>query len=148
MKRIVINILLSILILFSNSGWAVTFHYCQDQLASVSLDYVSALIVEDDDACACATMDDCSGGDEDDNSDDNKKCCDNTSVASSTSDSTSVVKAFELQLQSFVLPTSCIPSSVEEVIILTTATKSSPTSAVRLNAPPLYALYCQRVFYA
>ena len=140
MKRIVINILLSILILFSNSGWAVTFHYCQEQLASVSL--------EDDDACACATMDDCSGGDEDDNSDDNKKCCDNTSVASSTSDSTSVVKAFELELQSFVLPTSCIPSSVEEVIILTTATKSSPTSAVRLNAPPLYALYCQRVFYA
>ena len=51
MKRIVINILLSILILFSNSGWAVTFHYCQDQLASVSLDYASALIVEDDDAC-------------------------------------------------------------------------------------------------
>ena len=131
MKRIVINILLSILILFSNSGWAVTFHYCQDQLASVSLDYASALIVEDDDACA--TMDDCCGGDEDDNSDDNKKCCDNTSVASSTSDSTSVVKAFELQLQSFVLPTSCIPSSVE---------------AVRLNTPPLYALYCQRVFYA
>ena len=142
MKRIVINILLSILILFSNSGWAVTFHYCQDQLASVSLDYASALIVEDDDACA--TMDDCCGGDEDDN----KKCCDNTSVASSTSDSTSVVKAFELQLQSFVLPISYIPSSVEEVIILTTATKSSPTSAVRLNAPPLYALYCQRVFYA
>lgn len=105
MKRIVINILLSILILFSNSGWAVTFHYCQDQLASVSLDYASALIVEDDDACACATMDDCYGGDEDDNSDDNKKCCDNTSVASSTSDSTSVVKAFELELQSFVLPT-------------------------------------------
>ena len=62
MKRIVINILLSILILFSNSGWAVTFHYCQDQLASVSLDYASALIVEDDDACA--TMDDCCGGDE------------------------------------------------------------------------------------
>ena len=72
-------------------------------------------------------------GDEDDNSDDDKKCCDNTSVASSTSDSTSVVKAFELELQSFVLPTSCIPSSVEEVIILTTATKSSPTSAVRLD---------------
>ena len=71
MKRIVINILLSILILFSNSGWAVTFHYCQDQLASVSLDYASALIVEDDDACA--TMDDCCGGGEDDNSDDNKK---------------------------------------------------------------------------
>ena len=140
MKRIVINILLSILILFSNSGWAVTFHYCQDQLASVSLDYASALIVEDDDTCA--TMDDCCGGDEDDNSDDN------TSVASSTSDSISVVKAFELELQSFVLPTSCIPSSVEEVVILTTTRSSSPTSAVRLNAPPLYALYCQRVFYA
>ena len=92
-------------------------------------------------------MDDCCGGDEDDNSDDNKKCCDNTSVASSTSDSTSVVKTFELQLQWFILLTPCSPSFAEETV-LTTARSSSPTSAVRLNAPPLYALYCQRVFYA
>ena len=146
MKRIVINILLSILILFSNSGWAVTFHYCQDQLASISLDYASALIVEDDDACA--TMDDCCGSDEDDNeSSDNKKCCDDTAVASSTSDSTSVVKTFELQLQSFILLTPCSPSFAEETV-LTAAPISKPTSVVLLNTPPLYTLYCQRVFYA
>ena len=64
MKRKFINILLSALILFSNSGWAISFHYCQDSLSSVSLEYIiSSVSEEDDDSCAsmgscCASEDD------------------------------------------------------------------------------------------
>ena len=68
MKRKFINILLSVLILFSNSGWAISFHYCQDSLSSVSLEYITSSISEDDDD-SCASMGSCcaSEDDEDEN---------------------------------------------------------------------------------
>ena len=136
MKRKFINILLSALILFSNSGWAITFHYCKDTLSSVSLEYPTSASEEEED---CTTMDSCCA------SDDNE---DETSITSSISDSTSVVKVLELQLQPFVIATPTLPI-LEEVSITKTVKKSITTDFfTQLNAPPLYELYCQRVFYS
>ena len=144
MKRKFINILLSVLILFSNSGWAISFHYCQDSLSSVSLEYITSSISEEDDD-SCASMGSCcaSEDDEDENETDtsHKKCCDNTAISSSISDSTSVVKALELQLQPFpTLEVVSIPQTVKKAI--------TRDFFMQLNAPPLYELYCQRVFYS
>ncbi|WP_460484983.1 HYC_CC_PP family protein [Capnocytophaga sp. HP1101] len=147
MKRKTINILLSILILFSNSGWAITFHYCKDTLSSVSLEYITSASEEEE---GCATMDSCcaSDDDEDETETSHKKCCDDTSVTSSISDSTSVVKVLELQLHPFVIVTSTLPV-LEEVSIAKMIKKSISTDFFTLlNAPPLYELYCQRVFYS
>ena len=96
MKRKLINILLSVLILFSNSGWAITFHYCKETLSSVSLEYPTSASEEEED---CTTMDSCCTSDdnEDETETSHKKCCDDTSITSSISDSTSVVKELEMQ---------------------------------------------------
>ena len=151
MKRKFINILLSALILFSNSGWAISFHYCQDSLSSVSLEYITSSISEDDDD-SCASMGSCcaSEDDEDENETDtsHKKCCDNTAISSSISDSTSVVKALELQLQPFVVSSLVFPTL--EVVSIPQTVKKAITRDffLQLNAPPLYELYCQRVFYS
>ena len=151
MKRKFINILLSVLILFSNSGWAISFHYCQDSLSSVSLEYITSSISEEDDD-SCASMGSCcaSEDDEDENETDtsHKKCCDNTAISSSISDSTSVVKALELQLQPFVVSSLVFPTL--EVVSIPQTVKKAITRDffLQLNAPPLYELYCQRVFYS
>ena len=81
MKRKFINILLSVLILFSNSGWAISFHYCKNTLSSVSLQYLTAIADKETDSCAA--MNTCCGDDENQENS-HKKCCDNTSVTSST----------------------------------------------------------------
>lgn len=151
MKRKFINILLSALILFSNSGWAISFHYCQDHLSSVSLEYITSSL--DEEVSDCADMDSCCAS-EDDDSDESKtetshkKCCDDTAISSSISDSTSVVKALELQLQSFVVSSLVFPTL--EVVSIPQTVKKVITRDFfsQLNAPPLYELYCQRVFYS
>lgn len=147
MKRKLINILLSALILFSNSGWAITFHYCKDTLSSVSLEYPTSASEEEED---CTTMDSCCASDDNDDETEtsHKKCCDDTSITSSISDSTSIVKVLELQLQPFVIAPPTLPI-LEEVSITETVKKSITTDFfTQLNAPPLYELYCQRVFYS
>ena len=147
MKRKLINILLSALILFSNSGWAITFHYCKETLSSVSLEYLTSASEEEED---CTTMDSCCASDDDENETEtsHKKCCDDTSITSSISDSTSVVKVLELQLQPFVIAPPTLPI-LEEASITETVKKSITTDFfTQLNAPPLYELYCQRVFYS
>ena len=143
MKRKFINILLSALILFSNSGWAISFHYCQDHLSSVSLEYITSSV--DEEVSDCADMDSCCASENDDS---DKKCCDNTAISSSISDSTSVVKALELQLQPFVVSSLVFPTL--EVVSIPQTVKKAITRDffLQLNAPPLYELYCQRVFYS
>ena len=109
MKRKLINILLSILILFSNSGWAITFHYCKDTLSSISLEYLTQVTnTQTDD---CSTTNKCCAGDNNQETS-HKKCCDDTSVSSSIQDSTTLVKSLELQLQPFVVATPTLPSLV------------------------------------
>ena len=149
MKRKFINILLSVLILFSNSGWAISFHYCQDSLSSVSLEYITSSISEGDDD-SCASMGSCCASEDYDNETESshKKCCDNTAISSSISASTSVVKALELQLQPFVVSSLVFPTL--EVVSIPQTVKKAITRDffLQLNAPPLYELYCQRVFYS
>ncbi|WP_212906041.1 HYC_CC_PP family protein [Capnocytophaga stomatis] len=131
------NILLATLILFSNSGWALSFHYCKDELASISISYTE-ISEQDSDSCSldggcCETKDD------------HSDCCDNQTFESSKSDNTLVSKVFELNLFSFVLSENLY--NFNNISILK-SNRSIPAFYVDLNAPPLYELFCQLVFYA
>lgn len=146
MKRTLINILLSMLILFSNSGWAITFHYCKNTLSSVSLQYLTAVADKENDPCA--TMNTCCG-DEDNTKTSHQKCCDNTSVSSSIHGSTTLVKALELQLQPFVIASPTLPS----LVVVQSSAQTVKNTVIadfgrNQNPPPLYVLYCQRVYYS
>lgn len=146
MKRTLINILLSMLILFSNSGWAITFHYCKNTLSSITLQYLTTTANNHTDPCA--TMNTCCG-DEDNTQTPHKKCCDNTSVTSSISGSTTLVKALELQLQPFVIASPTLPS----LVVVQSSAQTVKNTVIadfgrNQNPPPLYVLYCQRVYYS
>lgn len=128
---------MAILILFSNSGWALSFHYCKDELASVSFSYVQNY-EEDTDSCGIA--DSCCGEDGE-----HQDCCDDQTVESSKSDSNLITKVLELDLCTFILP-NVLPTFNN--INALKSKKSNIAFYVDLNAPPLYDLFCQLVFYA
>ena len=138
MKRILIHIILSLLILFSNSGWVISFHYCHNELASISLEYGMGAVAEE----GCAAMDSCCGDEEEEDN-----CCDDASVSSSTSDSLEVVKAFSLHLPIFVLSGESFVLLNADVAIASVKGYNTDFYSC-LGGLPLYALYCQRVFYA
>ncbi len=131
-----VSILLSSLILFSNSGWALTFHYCKDEVASVSWGFPS---VEKGDACQ--TEKSCCA-----ESDEHSDCCDDQTFEPSSSESKFISKSFELNVSAFVLSETHSYNFQNQSISKTK--KSVPAFYVDLNAPPLYKLYCQLVFYA
>lgn len=137
MFRVLTNILLSILILFSNSGWALSFHYCKDELASISFSYIDASKQESD---SCDLSESCC---ESDNN--HSDCCDSQTFESSKSDSKFISKTFELSLSSFVIfENSYILNNISNLI----SSRNFPAFYVDLNAPPLYELFCQLIFYA
>lgn len=149
MKRKLVTIILSALILFSNSGWAISFHYCKNALSSVSLAYFSTeLEKESEDDCAVNQHSCCANNDEENKTETSKKkCCNNTAITSSISDSISVVKVLELELPVFIIPTPIFSSSRDIIVAIVTKKHFSTDFFTRLNPPPLYELYCQRVFY-
>ncbi|MDO4782375.1 MAG: hypothetical protein Q4A09_04050 [Capnocytophaga felis] len=131
------NILLAILILFSNSGWALSFHYCKDELYSISISYTEVSEQESD---SCNLDGGCCG-----TKDDHSDCCDNQTFESSKSDNNLISNTFELNLFSFVLSETSY--NFDNISILK-SNRNIPAFYIDLNAPPLYKLFCQFVFYA
>lgn len=131
-----VSILLSTLILFSNSGWALTFHYCKDEVASVSWGFSS---VEEEDSCQ--TEKSCCA-----ENDEHSDCCDDQTFESSGSESKFISKSFELNTSAFVLSEAHTYNFQNQSV--SKPKKCVPAFYVDLNAPPLYKLYCQLVFYA
>lgn len=134
-----ISFLLALLILVSNVGLAFNVHYCGGELAGISLDYKKTepcieKKVEKENAC-CAT------------SDEHDSCCSNSklTIKKTISDEV-IVKSLQLDLGVFTLVNefkSPIFTAVEENVVKSDA----PSFYCDSNAPPLYKLYCQYVFY-
>lgn len=134
-----ISFVLAMLILVSNVGLAFNVHYCGGNLAGISLDYKKTepcieKKVEQEDAC-CATTNE------------HDSCCSNDKIDLKKSISDEViVKSFQLDLGVFTFAEEWKPSPItavkEEVV------KSNDASFYcDSNAPPLYKLYCQYIFY-
>ncbi|MDO5105558.1 hypothetical protein [Capnocytophaga sp.] len=124
--------------MYSNSGWALAFHYCGDEIASVSLDFLHSTSSQTD---CCPIDESCCA-----NSDEHSNCCDNQTFESSSSENKVITQIFKLTFSTF------LPSETQFFHFQNTenikSKKSTPAFYVDLNAPPLYTLYCQLVFYA
>lgn len=125
-----IAILLSMLILVSNVGLAFNVHYCGDKIASVSL--ASLKEASERDCCGKAEK--------------KSPCCKDRKIKLEKKTDNSVVKAFSFQLEVPFAPYEWKPVGGLAVISF----KSNQANAFYCdsNAPPLYKLYSQYIFYA
>ncbi|ESU29378.1 hypothetical protein FLJC2902T_07750 [Flavobacterium limnosediminis JC2902] len=135
-----ISFVLAMLILVSNVGLAFNVHYCGGELAEISLDYKKSepcevKEIEKQETC-CAS------------SDEHDTCCSNSKVdlKKSLSDEV-IVKSFQLDLGVFTFVEGW--KAPEALINLAENNLKSDTPSFYCdsNAPPLYKLYCQYLFY-
>jgi hypothetical protein len=136
-----ISILIAMLILVSNVGLAFNVHYCHGKVSSVTLTYrldepcdVNKEKEEDASSCCSAKIDN------------HKKCCKNDIVKLKDKSDNIIVKSQQLDFAAFytvnewksVQPSCEVPFAVKEI----------PSFYCEANAPPLFKLYCQYIFYA
>ncbi|MDO5607982.1 MAG: hypothetical protein Q4G08_05940 [Capnocytophaga sp.] len=127
-------ILLALCLLFSNSGLALTLHYCKENIQSVSLAFSAESKAESPVKECCQS----------DNG--HKECCDDKSVETSAADSKAIVKTFDFSSVAVLSEAFC--ATFTPFIIVADNPKSSPATYAETHAPPLYKLYCQWVLYA
>ncbi|RXR20542.1 hypothetical protein EQG63_01005 [Flavobacterium amnicola] len=135
-----INVLLAILILVSNVGLAFNVHYCEGKISGISFNYkVEEPCVDEKPTkiTSCCAVE---------NSHDS--CCSNDKVEIKKTTSENVlVKSFQLDLASYLLVQECRffqAILLQEVIL----PSENPSFYCESNAPPLYKLYSQYIFYA
>jgi hypothetical protein len=125
-----ISLFLVFFVLVSNIGFAFNVHYCDDQIASVSFNPSSPNSLEED---CCSVIEKTS------------HCCKDKVVVFQKKSDQAVVKSFSSQWNDVVLPRQwqTISYSVD------TLCKSKNVSAYycESNAPPLFKLYSQYIFY-
>lgn len=136
--RYLYSIFLIATLLFSNLGLAINIHYCGNEIEKVELGYVSEI------ACSMETHEKACCKEKSEVEKDT--CCKDETIQSKTDEVT--VKVFQLQhVADFVPPTI---TSFQPVIINQVKLPKSIKSAFycESNAPPLYKLYQQFLFYA
>lgn len=140
--RTYISTLLSCLILVSNIGLALNVHYCCGKVASVSLAYKiqEQCIVKPgkETTKVCCKAGEQSG----------KSCCKNDVVKlHDTKADNIIVKSFQPNLGAFYAIEEWNPDTLynSEAPL---AKKDTPSFYCESNAPPLFKLYCQYIFYA
>lgn len=135
-----INILLAILILVSNVGLAFNVHYCEGKISGISFNYkieepcIEEKVASITSCCAVENTHD--------------SCCSNDKVEiKKTTSENILVKNFQLDLATFI-PVQEYRflnfTAAKEVILV----KENPSFYCETNAPPLYKLYSQYIFYA
>lgn len=128
-----IGLLLALLILVSNVGLAFSMHYCGGKLASVSIQIPSSSHQQMTSCCAKKAVE-------------KDSCCKNKKVEIEKKSDHATLKAF-----SFDPYVACIVSINRLPIVLESTsfvTKSIASYYCDANAPPLFKLYSQYVFYA
>lgn len=138
-----IAFLLAIFLLFSNVGLAVNLHYCQGKVANATLSYHFAEQQKqvDKEAHGC-----CDGKEETTVKKNKKDHCCSDEVIKQASDQV-VVKAFGFHLDAFV-PYRYAPVTFQQTTQLFTPKNTYVAFYVDKNAPPLFKLYRQYLFYA
>ena len=123
------SLLLTFLLLASNIGLAVNVHYCGGEVASVTPVFVTA-----NDASCCGMK-----------KSESKGCC-KTKTVKAEKEHETIVKAFHFSFEAPFVPSEFLflPISKPTVFI------EKPVTAYYCdaNAPPLFKLYNQYVFYA
>ena len=134
------SLFLAILLLVSNFGLAFNVHYCGDKIASVSSAFST---VQNTKKTANPKKDCCCIKD----SNENESCCKNKVVDLKKDTKDMIVKTFSFQIDTpFVLvKTNELNFAKAKKAILISNTTEYYCSP---NAPPLFKLYQQYIFYA
>ena len=127
-----ISILLAFFLLVSNLGLAFNVHYCDDKIASISINTVSNYVEVENDCCGKIEI--------------ISKCCNTKVIKSQEKSDQGVVNSFSVATDGF-----CV-FNVWEPLFFTPKFhfKKSQTTSYHCvtNEPPLYLLYSQYTFYA
>lgn len=127
-----ISILLTFFLLVSNLGLAFNVHYCEDEIASVSLSTVSASHEAEDDCCGVVEKD--------------SKCCNDKIIKAEVKSDLIIVKS--LSFDALFLP---VDHSWKPMVLVPErnfTTKENTAYYCDVHAPPLYLLYSQYTFYS
>jgi hypothetical protein len=128
------SILLAIFILFSNLGLAFNVHYCEDRIASISLNTITSEPCLEDVKSCCATQPS------------HDECCSNKVIKAENKHDDFWSKSFKLDFQQIYLFEK--PFFLAKENLLSFSKKEVPSFYCDSNAPPFYKLYCQLVLYA
>ena len=129
-----ICVFVTLLVFLANIGYSFTVHYCNDTIASVSLNSNFEEPCKEPVVSCCAK----------DNIHDS--CCSNKIIKVEKKHDNFINKSLNFESNSAILNTnaSCIFSSKSQNF----STQKCPAFYCESNAPPIYKLNCQLVFYA
>jgi len=134
------SLFLAILLLVSNIGLAFNVHYCEGEIASISSVYniekisdAPKISIVDEECCA-------------ENEKDHKQCCKDKVVDLEDKSPDTIIKTFSFQIDIPFLIQDWKPILFQEIVSLKRGEKI--VYYCDANAPPLFKLYNQYIFYA
>jgi len=127
-----ISLLLAFFLLVSNLGLAFNVHYCDDEIASVSINSASNPQEIEKDCCGKVEK--------------NSKCCKNKIIKSNEKSDQITVKIFSVDAPYNLADNQWKPTVYANKTHF--IKRDIPTYYCDANAPPLYLLYSQYTFYA
>ena len=132
------SLFLALLVLVSNIGLAFSVHYCGDNIAGISSAYTVYESQKNEKATSPEAC--CSA-----KAKEGKSCC-KDKIVKIEKKSDIIVKVFSFQFDAVLLPEIWKPLVFQTVA--TVAQNKLTSYYCDANAPPLYQLYSQYVFYA
>lgn len=127
-----ISLFLAIFLLVSNVGLAFNVHYCEDKIASVTLNLPSNSHEIEKDCCGVVEK--------------KSKCCHDKIIKSNDKSDQLLVKSFSFNADVYYVIEDWHPIVLTSIIHFQKAGITSYSCDA--NAPPLYLLYSQYTFYA
>jgi hypothetical protein len=133
-----IGIFLALFILLVNSSASLVLHYCNDEIAYVSLVYQNNKLIDSASEDSCCASDSIESEEE--------GCCSNEKINTENKIDYSILKDFQFDFSAvhFLNET---PEFFAETAYFYSSTKSVDYYC-NSNAPPFYKLYSQLIFYA
>lgn len=127
-----ISLFLAFFLLVSNLGLAFNVHYCDNEIASVSINSVSNAQEIEKDCCGKVER--------------NSKCCKNKTIKSNEKTDQITVTVFSVDANYYLVFNQWNPTVFINKIYF--IKRDIPTYYCDANAPPLYLLYSQYTFYS
>lgn len=127
-------ILLTSFILFSNLGLALNIHYCHDRISNISIN------IDEKDSCVEEVKICCSTNDS------HASCCSNKELKTDKKTDNLFTKSFQLELYKCYLEQ--VNEKLNTIAVFNGISNRLLPYYCFSNAPPIYKLNCQLVFYA
>lgn len=134
------SLILAFFLLVSNMGMAFNVHFCSGKISSISLNYKT------DESCAIlekkAPVKKCCA----EKAKENKKCCSDKKIEQKKKSEQVVVKTFSFNAELPFIVNDWNPMVFEN--LPTSIKQTTIEYCCDANAPPLFKLYSQYIFYA